>query len=95
MDAITRKPAGVTQTYFGSYDYWFYNEVFDDRLCPICLENSKAPFYVGLHLRAKFPYLEIVDGNRIDVKEHPNCRCFLSRVVEFRLYELIRRTLIV
>ena len=64
-------------------DHWDYIEISDNRLCPICNANAKMEGegrYDGRHLRAYFPYLEILDEDTIKVNEHPRCRCVLVRV---------------
>jgi len=66
--------------FFGKYDLWMYNAVLDDRLCDDCLGYEKTPRYFGAELIGKFPYLQIVNDNKILAKVHPHCRCTLNRV---------------
>lgn len=65
-----------------------YNAVLDDRLCDDCLEYEKQPRWFGNQLRTEFPYHEILDENRIKAKVHPNCRCTLTRVVDWTLDDI-------
>lgn len=71
-------------TYFSEQDVWLYQAVMDNRVCPICKgheEHKGTGRFRGDHLRAKFPYLEIGDINTIQVNVHPNCRCYLTRLL--------------
>jgi len=83
QEAIKRKPLGLDISFFSQYDLWIYHAVLDDRLCLTCLDNEKTPRIFGNELRAKFPYLEIIDENTINAKVHPNCRCLLTRITEW------------
>lgn len=67
-------------TFFSDYDLWEYHAVFDERLCDACSILADVGFFLGIHLRKYFPYLEIMDENRINCEVHPNCRCWLSRL---------------
>lgn len=72
-------------TFFSKHDTWLYQAIMDDRLCPICDRHDDTAEFNGLHLRAKFPYLEIIDENTIKVHAHlprdDNCRCVLVRKI--------------
>lgn len=72
-------------TFFSKHDTWLYQAVLDDRLCPICDRHDDTAEFNGLHLRAKFPYYEIIDENTIKVHAHmprdDNCRCILVRKI--------------
>ena len=80
VDALKRKPEGYEyQTFFSEYDVWQFIAITDDRTCASCM-NYDTRFYKGNELRSEFIFLEIVDGNLILAKVHPNCRCQLSRI---------------
>lgn len=91
MEAVKRiKPEhrhepGPTATFFSELDVWLYVEVMDAKVCLVCRRNARwSDMYGGFkgdHLRANFPYLEIVDVNTIKANVHPNCRCFLLRKI--------------
>lgn len=68
-------------TFFSIWDVWLYQSVMDARICPICLGHEETDVFRGNHLRATFPYLEIIDENTIKVNAHPNCRCYLMRQI--------------
>ncbi len=75
-------------TFFSKQDYWLYQEIQDERICQVCRANADIGVFNGLHLRARFPYLVILDENMIGGLEsgggglaHPNCRCFLIRQI--------------
>ncbi len=80
-------PEGMPQaiTFFSEEDVWQHHGVFDERICEVCIE-FQFQIYHGNALREVFPYLEIVDIDRIDIHAHmprdDNCRCWLSRVYE-------------
>ena len=69
------------QSFFGEYDLWLFQtiEPADKRICFSCTVLDKI-VWTGLELRSAFPWLEIVDGNTIWARVHPNCRCKLSRI---------------
>lgn len=69
-------------TFFSEHDIWLYQAVIDSRVCPICTAHEETERFYGNHLRSTFPYLEIIDVQTIKVNAHPNCRCFLSRLIE-------------
>jgi hypothetical protein len=69
-------------TYFGARDSWLYFEFDDARICPECRSWGTITVYQGNHLRDKFPFLEVISRDRIQVNVHPNCRCYLRRMVE-------------
>jgi len=62
-------------TFFSKNDVWQYIEISDQKLCPVCRANARrnGGNYEGAHLRASFPYLDILDVNTIQVNQHPNC----------------------
>lgn len=72
-------------TFFSKQDTWLYQAVEDERLCPICDRHADTHIFNGLHLRAKFPYWEIIDENTIKAHAHmprdDNCRCYLVRKI--------------
>lgn len=84
-ESKTRIYVDTPLTFFSEYDEWLYVEISDDRLCKTCDINAnkmEGGVYTGNHLRAYFPYLEILDENTIKVNEHPNCRCILVRLAK-------------
>ncbi len=54
--------------------------MYDNRVCEECLSHEHKTF-MGNEIRLTFPYWEVVDLERIDVHVHPNCRCYLDRVL--------------
>ena len=70
-------------TFYSKYDLWMYDAVLDDRLCNRCLAYEAQPRWFGNQLRIEFEYHEIVSKNKINAKVHPNCRCTLTRVVDW------------
>lgn len=80
VKAVQRKPSEFqTVSFFGRNDFWDYRAIMDDRICSACKKNERPLPYIGVHLRAKWPHLEIEDEDTIRVNEHPNCRCVLIR----------------
>ena len=80
--ARQRKPAEYAHlTFFSDYDSWLYEAVADARVCPECRENEEIEMFPGSWLRTYFPYLEIEDENTISANCHPNCRCYLTRLI--------------
>ena len=69
-------------TFFADTDVWIYHEVSDDRLCDTCRKLAQVGYFMGDHLRIIFPYLFIQDENTIYCMVHPNCRCYLTRLIE-------------
>lgn len=69
-------------TFFADTDVWIYHEVSDDRLCDTCRKLARVGYFMGDHLRILFPYLFISDADTIYCFVHPNCRCYLSRLIE-------------
>ena len=93
VKAIQRIPEDATQSFFGAYDVWRYEGVADERLCEQCLEHLLQFYFLGNELRARFPYLTILDANTIGGSEpngdglvHPRCRCRLHRVTTIHEY---------
>jgi len=82
VKAVQRIPEDSAHSFFGMEDIWHYIPVWDERLCDRCLKHARNEYYVGRHLRAIMPYLEIANENRIDANIHPNCRCYLTRVTD-------------
>lgn len=74
---------GEDATFFSVHDVWLYDARLDSKVCPVCRANEDYADahggFRGDHLRAHFPYLEIVDVATIKAKVHPNCRCLLLR----------------
>jgi hypothetical protein len=66
-------------TFFSNWDLWEYHLVLDDRICKVCEARAVLDVIPGDTIRMLYPYLEIVDWNKIMVNEHLNCRCFLVR----------------
>jgi len=84
IEAIKRKPPELaTITFFGAHDYWHFRAVIDARTCDVCERLDRRTFD-GIHTREDFPYLEIEDENTIKANVHPNCRCYLFRVITRR-----------
>lgn len=69
-------------TFFSVHDVWLYVAVMDSKVCEQCRKYEDIGRFRGNHLRATFPYLEIVGTNTIMANVHPNCRCFLFRIIE-------------
>ena len=67
-------------TFFSVNDAWVYTAIMDNRVCDACLQHEFKT-YRGDELRALFPYLEVVDLEKILPHVHPNCRCELDRVL--------------
>lgn len=88
VEAVTKAESRIfiatPLTFFSINDQWLYVEISDDKLCHTCHANSllEGGVYSGNHIRAFFPYLEIHDENTIEVNEHPNCRCVLTRIAK-------------
>ena len=82
VKAVQRVPTDAAHSFFGMEDIWHYIPVWDVKLCDRCLRYARNEYYVGRHLRAEMPYLEIMDANTIRANIHPNCRCFLIRVTD-------------
>jgi hypothetical protein len=83
QDSQARIFISTPPTFFSVNDVWMYVEISDDKTCMDCHANAQLEgggMYYGNHLRAFFPYLEILDDDTIKVNEHPNCRCLLVRV---------------
>ena len=69
-------------TFFSRLDTWRYVAVLDGRTCEVCRQYEGHEEFTGAMLRSLFPFLEIVDVDMITVNAHPNCRCYLERVIE-------------
>ena len=73
-------PAGIT--FFSVMDVWRYVAVLDGVTCEVCRQYEGFEEFTGAMLRSLFPFLEIVDTDLIMVNAHPNCRCYLERVMQ-------------
>ena len=80
VEAVKRRPEPQRRkvTYFSELDVWLYDATLDNKVCVTCRRHEGKP-YRGNHLRARFPYLEILDVYTIHPHTHPNCRCYLVR----------------
>lgn len=76
-----RHEPGPTATFFSEWDVWLFDATLDTKVCNMCRLADQISVFYGDHLRANFPYLEIVDVNTIKANIHPNCRCFLHRKI--------------
>jgi len=74
-------PTRYGVTFFSIQDVWLYHGVTDSKICPVCRDHEQTYEFRGNHLRATFPYLEIMDENTIKANVHPNCRCYLVRFI--------------
>ena len=68
-------------TYFSVHDIWLYQARADNITCDLCRRHQEHGEYHGNHLRSIFPYLEIMDDSTIVARVHPNCRCYLVRLL--------------
>lgn len=91
--AVQRIPEEYKTSFFGAYDIWHYIPIFDRKLCDRCLMHAETEYFVGRHLRGLFPYLKIKDENTIEVNEHLNCRCKVSRITDPHEYLVVTRDL--
>ena len=84
LGALKRRPEPERPylTYFSYEDVWLFQEVIDEKTCEECRRYAEHEEWHGNHLRANFPYLEIEDANTIKANVHPNCRCYLVRLIE-------------
>ena len=95
VDALKRKPKEyIVYSFFGKYDLWRYKGIFDKKLCERCLLHSLKTYFMGNHLRSVFPYLKIDGANKISPKEHPHCRCELTRVTSIIEYMIVMEKLL-
>jgi len=95
VDAFKRKPEEYkVYSFFGKYDLWQYKGIYDKKLCERCLVHSLKTYFMGNHLRSVFPYLKIVGANKILPKEHPHCRCELTRVTNIIEYMIVMEDLL-
>lgn len=72
-------PSGVT--FFSRLDEWQYVGMTDGVICEACRGYEESGTFTGTMLRSLFPFLEILDIDTIAVNAHPNCRCYLERIV--------------
>jgi len=95
LDAFKRKPEEFKQySFFGKYDLWSYTGIYDLKLCERCLAHVLKTYFMGEELRIAFPYLKIVGANKILPKEHPHCRCELTRVTNIIEYLIVMEKLL-
>ena len=89
--ALKRRPEPQRRavTYFSIEDVWLFQARSDTKVCPVCLALEDEYEFPGNHLRGRFPYLQILDMNTIGGSGpggtglvHPNCRCYLVRLLE-------------
>lgn len=84
--AWKRKPADLKgQSFYGSFDFWFYVAISDDKTCWTC-EILNGSTLAGIDLRLLFPYHMIIDSDQILPMVHPNCRCTMLRVTDIQDY---------
>ena len=70
------------RSFFTIYDYWRFNLVNNTtRPCGKCQYYGGVGVLTGDLLRGMFPCLQIVSDEEIECNVHPNCRCFLNRVL--------------
>lgn len=76
-------------TFFSVHDIWLYQMYEIPTTCDDCKNNEDIGEFRGNHLRAKFPYLVILDENTIGGPEaggdglvHPHCGCRLVRKLD-------------
>jgi hypothetical protein len=86
VDSLKRIPEKYRQSFFGEYDLWLYIAVYDERLCEKCWGYAKTSVFRGTELVRTFKYLEIHDADLIYVNVHPNCRCYLLRIISIERY---------
>jgi hypothetical protein len=86
VDSLKRIPEEYKQSFFGEYDLWLYIAVYDEVLCDKCWNFAQMDVFRGTELVSKFPYLEVHDKDRIDANVHPNCRCYLLRIINIERY---------
>jgi len=95
VDAFKRKPEEyIVYSFFGKFDLWRYEGVYDEKLCEKCLENVLETYFMGNVLRARFLYLKIIGANKIAVNQHPHCRCILHRVTSIIEYMIVMEDLL-
>ena len=88
MEAVQRiKPEhkhvpGEHATFFSELDVWLFDARLDSKTCPLCRVADEIGEFRGNNLRMNFPYLEIIDVGTIKANVHPNCRCYLRRVMQ-------------
>lgn len=83
VDATQRIPHELVPhdvTFFSDLDQWSYVALTE--ACESCLEYESGTIYPGSSLRSLFPYLEVIDIDTIAVNVHPNCQCYLERIVD-------------
>ena len=81
-------PSRPGVTYFSENDVWLFNARSDTKVCMLCRIAEEIEHFRGNELRMNFPFLVILDENTIGGPEpdggglvHPNCRCYLSRLI--------------
>lgn len=72
----------ASTTFFSILDLWKYNAIMDTRVCELCRQYEDFEEFNGAMLRTFFPNLEIVSVGLIMANVHPNCRCYLERVIQ-------------
>ena len=86
-----RHEPGRTATFFSVHDVWLYDARADTKVCSACRANEDYSDahggFKGDHLRAHFPFLEIMDVGTIAANVHPNCRCLLNRKMDVPVRE--------
>ena len=83
VKAVQRIPSDVADvTFFSESDVWLYNAIVDERLCDRCHAAQEIGVFLGDEIRRLFPRLEIMTAMLIMVNLHPNCRCFLYRLIQ-------------
>jgi len=82
VDAVKRIPPEYKRSFFGELDLWLYVvEDYSERLCEECEAHAVTKVFRGTQLRSTFEYLRIEDEDMIYAGVHPNCRCYLYRVI--------------
>jgi hypothetical protein len=66
-------------TFFADNDQWQFIASNLSNMCPVC-EGMDLEYFQGPDVRTEFPYLEIIEGNQIYARVHPNCSCALARM---------------
>lgn len=81
FEATSRIPSGMRGlTFYGAGDEWLFLESGHKNMCDDC-GSFNLQIFSGRELRRLFPYHRILDANTIEALVHPNCSCFLVRVV--------------
>jgi hypothetical protein len=74
-----QQPSGTS--WYTHEDIWLFRPVFDDKVCDVCAGYEAEAQWHGDEIVLEFPDHMIVDADRIKVNIHPNCRCYLERVI--------------